>query len=904
MSDSAPKVVDVWPLSPLQEGMYFLSSLNDDDSDDVNVMQQAVRVDGALDADILGAAIAGLIEDTDALRVSFRTRKSGEVVQAVLDGIDIDIARRDYQCLDPASEADFRRMLDQEFRRGFDLRSGSLVRFALGSFGSSTAIFAITIHHIISDGWSVSNTFRQIFERYNAVVDGSSARTPVFAYRDLLEWQAGLDRDAELAAWTDYLAGVESGTLTVPVPTGEPLRSAQMEVAHDDAVALKAVLQERQLTPAAYAQAIWALAVSRLTGSSTVLFGVTVSGRPPELAGSDSALGMFINTVPVRVDLDPQETIADLASRIRSESLRMLPHHYVALHEIQSEARIGNLFDSLVVVESAEAYTSFAEVTERYGYEISGFPLPVYAGRDVDGYPLTLTVGAREDGSVGTLDLYHSTDIDSATIADLQGFMRRAFTAEGLDLSVRSDQDNRAQQGPVLDRPHRDIFRDALEIGSADPEAIAFRIGERTVSYGRFVAQAASLGAALRCHGVDYEDRVAVLLPRDETAAIALFAGIASGGTVFPIDPTLPNERLAYLFGDYAPRVTVASREILAPYGDLLQGLLGEVVLIEDCVDDADHTAVSVRGDERFADAAAYVVYTSGSTGYPKGVLTSYRSFLNEVYWRLATFPLGAGDGVLQKAAPTFDPYIVENLWPLVAGATIVLSEIGKENDIDDLAAQFSSGQVQFADVVPSILSTMLDNESTIDGHRLKYLVAGGETLGNGLFDRILDKWNVPTWNIYGPAEVTIETTLEQTKAEFRPAGGVVPIGVPVDNTGVVVLDGWLRPVPVGVVGELYVSGVQLARGYVGRAGLTAGRFVANPFGGGDGENGWGDNGSRLYRTGDNVVIDPDGKLVFVGRTDFQVKVRGARVELGEVEAVLAGVSGVGASVAVLHSEG
>ncbi|WP_169914873.1 AMP-binding protein, partial [Rhodococcoides yunnanense] len=428
--------------------------------------------------------------------------------------------------------------------------------------------------------------------------------------------------------------------------------------------------------------------------------------------------------------------------------------------------------------------------------------------------------------------------------------------------------------------------------------------------------------------GVGPEVRVVVVLGRGVVLVEVVAAVVVLGGVFVLVDSGWPVDRVGFVVGDCGASVVVTSVVLGERFGGVFSGV-GSVVVVDDpgvvaVWEGLDGSPVSAVGV--WEGSAVYVVYTSGSTGVPKGVVVSQGALLNLVWWRQSVFGLGVGEGVFAKTGFGFDPAIPELLWPLVVGGVVVLAVDGGERDVEYLGSVLGSGVVGFVELVPSVLAAMLEvgvvpavaGVGSGSGG-VRFVSSGGESLTVGLASRVWERWGVRVVNTYGPAEAAVEVTF----AEFEPVGferaglervgleragsggsgsggsGVVPIGVPVDNTGVVVLDGWLRPVPVGVVGELYVSGVQLARGYVGRAGLTAGRFVANPFGGGDGLGGV---GSRLYRTGDVVRWGVGGELVFVGRSDFQVKVRGMRVELGEVEAVLAGVVGVGDAVVVLHS--
>ncbi|MGW0028210.1 AMP-binding protein, partial [Rhodococcus sp. NPDC003383] len=384
---------------------------------------------------------------------------------------------------------------------------------------------------------------------------------------------------------------------------------------------------------------------------------------------------------------------------------------------------------------------------------------------------------------------------------------------------------------PVLFAEAVAAFGDAVAVSSDDGGEVSFaRLGER-------VFGAAGVLAGL---GVSAESRVVVLLPRSVESVVASWAVVCAGGAFVPVDVGYPVERVEFMVSDADPVVVVTSSAVAERFSSVLSASGASVVLVDAPEwSRASGSGVPAAGVSVVPGSAAYVIYTSGSTGRPKGIVVSHEAIVNLVRWRQSEFPVGVGEVVLQKTSPSFDPAVPEVLWPVLVGARCELIREGGERDLEYLGRRIVSSGAVFVELVPTVMSAMVESGVSLAGSRLRYLSAGGEELTWSVVDRVSASWSVPVWNTYGPAEAAVEVT--SWRAGVRSAGSSVPIGLPVANTSVVVLDGWLRPVPVGVVGELYLGGVQLARGYHARMGLTASRFVADPF----------TAGGRLYRTGD-----------------------------------------------------
>ncbi|GAA2336138.1 non-ribosomal peptide synthetase [Dactylosporangium salmoneum] len=850
---------DVWPLTPLQEGLVFLAALAGDV--DPYVVQQVIELDGPLDARRLRAAGRALLDRHAALRVAFPAGPGGVLRQAVAARAEPPWAEVDLSAVsDP--EAEFERLAAADRGRPFDLDRPPLLRLTLVRLPGSHRL-VLTNHHVLLDGWSTPLAVRDLFDLY-AGRDVGRPRD----YRDYLRWLLRADRGAAEAAWRAALAGLEQPTLVAPA-AGAVLDArpgkAERELPAEVTARLAALARERQVTLNTVVQAAWAVLLVQLTGRTDVVFGTTVSGRPAAVPGVEDMVGFCINTLPVRVALDPAQPWTGLLDRVQGAAAALLEHQHLPLGDVQRLAGLGELFDTLTIFESYPLDGDGLRAATGAG----GLRMTGVAGDDAPHYPLTLAVAPGERLRLG---LAYRGDVFPAEFAEELIDRYGALLAElaqaperpvGRALSGHAALPDTAHPVPATTLP--ELFAAAAR---RDPGAVAVVAEDGTVTYAELDARVEALAARLQELGARPETVVAVALPRSLDLVVALHAVHRAGAAYLPLDPALPRERTDMLVAD-AGAVTV-----LTP---------------ENVHERPSRPLAPVRVAP---GAAAYVIYTSGSTGRPKGVVVAHRSIVNRLLWMRHAYPLAAGERVAQKTPAGFDVSVWEFFWPLLAGATLVVARPDGHRDPAYLAGLIRRERVTTVHFVPSMLRAFLDEPSAA-GLPLRRVICSGEALPADLARRFATVLpGVELHNLYGPTEAAVDVTHHPVDPA---AAGPVPIGRPLWNTTAVVLDPWLRPVPAGVVGELYLGGVQLARGYLSRPGLTAERFVADPFGA---------PGARLYRTGDLARATTDGRLEYAGRTDDQVKIRGLRVEPGEIEAALTALPGVAAAAVVARDDG
>ncbi|MGW6917450.1 amino acid adenylation domain-containing protein [Kitasatospora sp. NPDC054939] len=871
------------PVSPLQEGFWFHARY-DESAADLYVVQQLLDLAPAVDTGRLRAALQELLDRHPLLRAGFRQLPDGRVVQRIAEHADLDW--RETDGTDPDA------VLAADRAEGFDLTAPPLLRATL--LGRHRLI--LTLHHIIVDGWSLGILLREL----DALCRGADLPAPA----DPGGWLGRLadrDRGAAAAAWRSALAGLPGPTVAAGPGTGAHPRPEQVDATLPAPLGagLTALARARGLTPGTVLHGLWGLLLGGLTGSSDVVFGSTVAGRSAEVDGLADAVGLFINTVPVRVRIRPDDTLAGLLERLQDDQAGLLEHQHLGLAEIQRAAGGGELFDTLLVFENHPAA----------GPPATGKPL-ITAAEVLDAvhYPLALVV--RPGEALGLTFKHDATRLDRTAVAVLAarftGLLQVLLAdpdrpVARLDLLSPRERARLAElnatERPVA--PGTLVTRFAAQVART-PHATALVDGDRRLDYAELDARAERLARRLRARGAGPEDFVAVAVPRSADLVVALLGVLKSGAAYLPLDPEHPRERLALQLADAGPVTVLTTREAARGLPDLPgPGPL----LLDDPHAEPEGARESADPASAGPDHPAYLIHTSGSTGRPKGVVVTHRAILNRLAWMQGQYGLTADDRVLQKTPAGFDVSVWEFFWPLVEGAALVLARPDGHRDPGYLAELIRTERITTLHFVPSMLAAFVDAAPRPPAAAappawaasLRRAYSSGEALPAGTARRWAElTGGVPLHNLYGPTEAAVDVTWHPcTTTGPEGDGPDVPIGRPVWNTRLYVLDQLLRPVPDGVPGELYLAGVQLARGYHGRPGTTAERFVADPFGA---------PGERMYRTGDLVRRRAgDGVLDYLGRTDRQVKIRGHRIELGEVEAALAALPEVARAAVVVR---
>ncbi|MFJ4650256.1 amino acid adenylation domain-containing protein [Nocardia sp. NPDC088792] len=885
-----PGLTDVWPLSPLQYGLLFHARYDTDTADGYTVQTQ-LSLAGRVDAARLRTAAQALLDRHQVLRVAFAETPDGPA-QLVLDTAEIPWQDIDLSTIpDPAErQREMARLVAVDAGTRFDLTRPPLLRFTLIRTETETYTLLMANHHLVLDGWSTPLVVRELLAGYLAASIGQAVPTgPAHSYREFLGWLGEQDDAASMTAWTEALAGVDGPTRAVPTLADIDSTESGMVSADFTAAALarlETTVRAAGATVNTAVQTAWALVLAMLTGRTDVVFGGTVSGRPPQLAGIEDMVGLFINTLPVRIRLEPGERVTELLARVQTEQARLLDHQHIGLAAIHRAVGLPELFDTLTVFES---YPIDRESLSQ-ALDIAGMRILDVSGTDATPYPLNLMViPQRAPDGAESLRISVKFMADQLPEAGARRLLER-FVYLLEQLAARPDRlVARLQHCDTTERrallpvhggepvPMRTLPEILAAGARVNPDAVAVTAGSLTMTYRDLDAWSNRFARVLLRRGVGPEVFVVLALTRSVESVVAVWALAKTGAAFLPLDPNYPVERIEHILTDSRAPIGVTVCEV----GETLPGSI-DWLLLDDLatirrvmtVSDAPITDTERGGPIDLAQVA-YLIYTSGSTGKPKAVLLSHRGLANLAASQQSLLDLDATASALQVASPSFDASVHELLMAHGSGGRLVLSppEVYGGSELEEL---LRTERITHAVITPSVLATM--NPDGLED--LRCLSVAGEAAGPEL---------VAAWsrgrrmvNLYGPTEFSVWAT---GPGELR-AGDPITIGAPIRGAGAMVLDTWLRPAPVGITGELYLSGPALARGYFNRFGLTATRFVANPYEA---------DGARMYRTGDMVrwveVKTADGaqwELEYQGRSDFQVKIRGLRIELGEIDAVLA----------------
>ncbi|MGW0330969.1 amino acid adenylation domain-containing protein [Streptomyces sp. NPDC003011] len=892
LAEAPGGLADLLPLSPLQRGLHF-HGLYDDTVADVYTIQSALELDGPLDSGALRRSARELLRRHDNLRAYFVTGSSGDPLQVVPREVELPWEEIDLGHLTgPAQEEELARLLAADRGRRFDLGAPPLLRCTLVRLDGQRHRFVLTVHHIALDGWSMPLVIGELFELYGKGGDPATL-PPVVPYRDYLAWLAAQDREASLEVWREALAGLDEPTLLAPdAQERDPVVPERLLVELPGALTERLVARARAhgLTVNTLVQGAWGVVLGALTGRQDAVFGATVSGRPPELPGVEKMVGLFINTLPVRVRTERDDTLLTLLDRLQTRQASLLAHQHLGLTDVQRLAGGGELFDTVLVFENYPV--------DFEGLHSSGQGLGVVDAQVHDAMHYPLALGVTQRGTRMSLhwqyrpDLFDRADVTAVgerVLRVLEAFAedpaRPLAATELVSTAERAAMTapGAADGAPVAPATFPDLF--AARVAAA-PRAPAVDAPGLRLDYARLDERANRLARLLIAQGAGPERTVALVLGRSVESVVAQLAVLKAGAAYLPVDPDYPADRIAFMFRDARPGAVLTTAAHLHAVPDT--GTAPVTVL-----DDADVTArLAALPGTPPADAdrtrplrvvhPAYVIYTSGSTGVPKGVVVTHAGLADFAAAEHERFDVTPDSRVLQYASPSFDASVMELCMTLLAGATLVVPEPGPLAG-DPLAAVLADRRVSHLQIQPAVLATIAPE--AVPG--LRSVAVGGDTVSAELADR----WSRGRRFVvaYGPTEATVATTLSQPLA---PGAGAPPIGGPIRGSRAYVLDSSLRLVPPGVPGELYLAGGSLARGYLHRAPLTAERFVADPFH---------PAGGRMYRTGDVVRRRADGVLDFVGRADQQVKIRGVRIEPGEIETVLARHADVDRAVVVAH---
>ncbi|NKI69948.1 amino acid adenylation domain-containing protein, partial [Collimonas pratensis] len=872
-----------------------------------------LQLDGELDRIALVQALERLVFRHEALRTTFTETEEHAAIQRVAPAelshfqlLEHDLRHH------PERDEERQRLLAEEAARPFDLAQGPLIRGLLLQETRTRHTLLITAHHIVSDGWSTGLLLDEISALYNAYRQGQHDPLPVLAlqYPDYAAWQRRWLNGAVLEQQTAYWKHSLSGAPTLlelpadyPRPPQQDYAGSSIDIRLDAALTrkLKALSQRHGSTLYMTLLSSWALLLSRLSGQDDIVIGTPAANRSQQEV--EGLIGFFVNTLALRIQLPEQMTVATLLEHVRQQSLAAQQHQEIPFEQVVEHTR-----PLRSMAHSPLFQVMFSWQNAPQGrLQLAGLELTPLALRQVTAkFDLTLALGETDGTVAGSLE-YATALFEADTVQRYLGYWQRLLEAmvdddaqpvASLPLLGEAERQQLASWNATrVSYPEGEFLLHQLcEIqAERTPQAVALEFGATQLSYAELNRQANQLAHYLRELGVEPDQRVAICVERSPAMVVALLAVLKAGAAYVPLDPAYPADRLAYMLNDSAPRVVLTQAGIEGGWQQVSASIGPDLPLLDlQAPSWSGYPDHNLDYSHLTPSALAYVIYTSGSTGKPKGVMNEHRGVVNRMLWMQQAYGLGQQDVVLQKTPFSFDVSVWEFFWPLMTGAKLVLAKPDGHKDPAYLSGLIRAAGVTTLHFVPSMLQVFSAHEEAAACSSIVRVMCSGEALPAALVDcfhALLPQAQLH--NLYGPTEAAVDVTAWTSIAgESR---STIPIGKPIANTSIHILDARGEPVPLGVAGELHIGGVQVARGYLNQPQLSEQRFIADPFSK--------TPGARLYKTGDLARWQADGNLLYLGRNDFQVKLRGFRIELGEIEAQLAAHAAIREAVVIARED-
>jgi amino acid adenylation domain-containing protein/thioester reductase-like protein len=869
-------IANIYPLSPMQQGILFHTLYAPESG--VYTLQTCYTFSQATNLSAFQQAWQQVTDRHPVLRTSFYFKQYKEPFQVVYKQVNLPWQHYDWRGLSEAEQQEqLEAFLQADRHQGFNLSTAPLIRCTFIQLADDTYHFIWSAHHLILDGWSTALVLQEVLATYRALCCGEdlpSARSR--PYGDYIAWLQQQDLSQAQAFWQKVLKGFHAPTsLRIDRYVGSNGAASyderSLKLSSTTTAALQSLARQHKLTLNTLLQGAWALLLSRYSGEEDVVFGATSAGRPATLAGVESMVGLFINTLPVRVQVPSQESLIPWLQKIQQRQVEAQQYEYSPLVQVQGWSDVPRdlpLFESILVFEnypidsSLQEWATEMEIREIRSVETTNYPITVKAGGNSQLALHILFDRDRIDTTIATQILGHLKTLLEGMIAN----PHQSLSSLNLLTAVERHQLLVAWNETQTHYPQDKCIHHLVAAQAEQtPDAVAVVFEDQQLTYRQLNVRANQLAHYLQSLGVGAEVLVGVCMTRSLEMVVGLLGVLKAGGAYVPLDPAYPDERLAFMLDDSQASILLTQQHLVEQLGDRR---------IQTICLDRDWQIISQENPENpdsltNPDNLAYVIYTSGSTGKPKGVAIEHHSPVALIDWAKTVFSPAELAGVLASTSICFDLSIFELFVPLSCGGTVILAE--NALSLPNLAA----AEITLINTVPSAIAALL-REQAIPTSVCTINLAG-EPLPNDLVQQLYQLEHIQQiFNLYGPSE---DTTYSTYALIARDSQAPLPIGRPISNTQVYVLDKSLQPVPIGVAGELYLSGAGLARGYLHRPELTAEKFIPNPF-----EE---SKFNRLYKTGDLVRYLPNGNLEFLGRIDSQVKIRGFRIELGEIETVL-----------------
>ena len=877
---------DLYPQTPVQQGMVFHSLYNPDDY----ITQMDWCLEGELNQEAFQHAWNALLMQFDILRTSFHHSLNGKPIQCLHHALSIPWTFHDWQQLSSEEQQQaFAQLRTKDQHQAFDLEQAPLMRLCLVQETPNCYRLLWTSHHLLLDGWSMPLLYRQLMLNYETLSQGKPApANKAKPYSDYVAWLMQQDQEKARLFWQDTLA--DKHPTRLPFAKAHTRTLGQQASLHWQApVALSEQIielgQREGLTSNTIVQGLWALLLSHYSNSKDVLIGVTVSGRNADLPGIDEQVGLFINSLPLALEVKPKQSVLDFLHDVQQRAAALGQFEYSALSDIQTWTGIAPLFEQLFVFENypLDAINQYQQEQDSekglHVIDVTAHEQPNYALNIVAHFSdKQLTIDLRYNQAIYQQEdlerlLNHYENLLASTLTQpLSKASTRSWLSQAEQQQLLVDWNN-----TIFDYPKEQTLQALFEAQvEKNPDATALVFEGQTLSYRELNTKANQLAHYLVGQGIKPDSLVALCLERSLEMVIAILGILKAGAAYLPLDPENPPERLHSILDNAKPSCLFCLDSLQSVLAPLFAGKIITLSQMKELLTQEKNK--NNLKHKQPASTMCYTIFTSGSTGTPKGVANIHSAVVNRLLWMKGYNKVTEHDVILQKTPYTFDVSVWEFFLPLISGSTLVIAKPNGHKDPNYLAELINQQGITLLHFVPSMLAAFL-NESAISltPEIKRRIVVSGEALTQEVNNRLFAKLNAELHNFYGPTEAAVDVSFYTCEPQQKNYS--VPIGKPIWNTQLYILDEQLIPCGIGIPGELYITGVGLARGYLNRPDLTAERFIANPFST--------EPGARMYKTGDLCRYLADGNIEYLGRLDHQVKIRGFRIELGEIEAQL-----------------
>ncbi|WP_459501588.1 amino acid adenylation domain-containing protein [Bacillus sp. C1] len=873
-------IKDLYELSPLQKGMLF--HYLHDKGNQAYFEQIDFTIEGTINLSSLEESFNQLIKKYDIFRTVFLYEKVNQPIQVVLKERKAKIHFENISYLDRDKDKYIEEFKEEERRKGFDLSSDILIRLSLIQTDSQKYHLIWSFHHILMDGWCLGLVLGDLFQMYQRYLKNEEiVLERVTPYSQYIRWLAKQNKVTAQSYWKEYLQGFNQVT-EIPFSQSKEMtydyakKELSLKIDSHVTSQLEKLAKSYQVTQNTIFRAIWGILLQRYNNTNDVVFGTVISGRPAEIPNVEKIVGLFINTIPVRVQSKPHDTFVDLIKRIQQAASESERYNYMSLADIQGNTELtGELFKHLVAFENFPLDT---ESVDKKGEEL-GFTIKDAHTFEQTNYDLNLLVlpGSEWEIRVNFNQEVYDVNLVGNMFEDLEVIMRQVIAQPEIQIEEIEVVSEKAMKQLMefgrkkIDYPRDKTIHELFEQQVENtPEHTALVLGNDSVTYRELNQRANQLAHYLCKNGIKPGALVGIAMERSIDLYVGMLAILKSGGAYVPLDPNYPKERLAYLFTDSQIPLLLTHEKLLS----MLPDYSGQIICLDqerEQIREEEKTNLLLSGS---GDDLAYVMYTSGSTGKPKGVSIVHRGVVRLVKENDYA-QLDESKTLLQLAPTAFDASTFEIWGSFLNGGRLAIMPPGIST-MEQIAKEIERNQVTTLWLTAGLFKLVVDHQlEALKG--VHQLLVGGDVVSVPHVQKVLQLGGVQVINGYGPTENTTFTCCYPVPADWN--GKALPIGRPIKNTEVYILDSRLKPVPVGVPGELYIGGDGLAREYLNRPDLTQERFIPNLFSN--------DSNERLYKTGDLVRYLSDGHIEFIERMDNQVKIRGFRIELGEIEAVL-----------------